>query len=249
MGTSVVEGLVCGLIVVVAATDVVSAAIDVVSAAANVVSAAADVVSAAANVVSAAADVVSACRIFANALVMVGGDGDYDFALKLVFLLNEATRGAHVLSAAAVQEPGVSPRQLALSDGCIRRVGLQLRLLVWHEADGATLRLVARCRSFLALLSAPSAAARPNPIATNDSMCAADGSATGGGGGGWHGRVGGGERVGRGVERGRVSEARQSFSLVFLPVPASAAARSNPIATNDSMCAADGSAMGAGGGG
>ncbi|CAI7818545.1 unnamed protein product [Closterium sp. NIES-54] len=90
MGTGVVEGPVSG-VVVVGATDVVSAA--------------ADVVSAAANVVSAAADGVSACRIVANALVLVVGDGDYDFALKLVFPLNEATRGAHVLSKNQVSFP------------------------------------------------------------------------------------------------------------------------------------------------
>ncbi|CAI7733067.1 unnamed protein product [Closterium sp. NIES-54] len=104
MRAGAVEEPAIGVVVVVATTDVVSAAADVVSAATDVVSAAADV-------------------------VLVVGDVDYDLALKLVFPLNEATRGAHVLSAAAVQEPGIFSERLTLGDGCICRVGLQFSYL------------------------------------------------------------------------------------------------------------------------
>ncbi|GJP39607.1 hypothetical protein CLOM_g23960, partial [Closterium sp. NIES-68] len=57
--------------------------------------------------------------------VFVVGDGDDDVAVEPFLLLHEASRGAHVLTTAAVQEPGVSSGWFGVGDRSVRRIDLK----------------------------------------------------------------------------------------------------------------------------
>ncbi|GJP53522.1 hypothetical protein CLOM_g12681 [Closterium sp. NIES-68] len=58
-------------------------------------------------------------------MVFVVGDGDDDVAVEASLVLYEASGGAHVLTAATVQEPGVPPGGFGVSDCSVCRVDLK----------------------------------------------------------------------------------------------------------------------------